>query len=125
MKFIFASIVLLSIFSCQDVILKDAKIEANQTTEPFREPPPPPLPIKPDFLQGAWTDGSTGNATFAFTKGGIQYVDNLKTYSYSLTGDSIQIQFEDYNYKARINLQNDTLTMSDADGEARFWRYVR
>jgi hypothetical protein len=70
-------------------------------------------PKPPSSILGAWTDGSTENATFDIQKDSIFYVDQLESYPYHLNGDNISIQYADYKYEAKISWIQDTLVLTD------------
>jgi len=75
-------------------------------------------------LIGIWTDGSSDNATFDIKKDSIFYVDQFKSYRYSLNQDSIKIYYPDFTYTAKVYFIDDTLVMdSQDDGIAKFWKF--
>ncbi|NCU05718.1 MAG: hypothetical protein GXC73_17245 [Chitinophagaceae bacterium] len=75
-------------------------------------------------LKGAWTDGSTENATFDITDKTIYYVDQGSDFTYSLKGDIITIKYPDYTYNAKLSFQSDTLIMDSKEyGQTKFWKF--
>jgi hypothetical protein len=124
MKFFLTAITILLLTSCTHrdrIIVQDVSLEDVDSSDKDVLAPPPP--INPTLLKGAWTDGSTDNATFSFNKNRIYYLKSSNSYPFKLQADSITIKHEDYYYKAQIWLLNDTLTMRDKDGETKFWRF--
>jgi hypothetical protein len=123
MKLLFGIVTVLLLTSCTNPTITVQDVRIEQEENPDKAPPPPPLPLNPSVLQGAWTDGSTDNATFSFNNNGIYYVEHVQTYPYTIESDSITIEYEDHIYKAQILLHKDTLIMRNEDGETRFWRF--
>jgi len=77
-------------------------------------------------ITGIWTDGNSENATFDIRKDSIYYVEQFKSYKYSLTNDSIKIHYPDFTYSAKIYFLKDTLVMdSKEDGIAKFWKFKK
>ena len=75
-------------------------------------------------IMGIWTDGSTENATFEINSKSFYYVDDFKDYSYELNKDTIQINYADHVYRAKILLRNDTLIMNSKEyKQAKYWRF--
>lgn len=75
-------------------------------------------------LLGAWTDGSSENASFEIRKDSIYYVDQFATYKYSLTGDIIKIYYPDWTFTGAINFSKDTLTIASEDGTTKYWKFI-
>ena len=77
-------------------------------------------------VMGVWTNGNTAKATFKIGKDSIYYVDELKSFKYELTADSIKIHYADFNYAAKIRFIKDTLVMQSQDeGDAKYWRFKK
>ncbi|MBX9781005.1 MAG: hypothetical protein K2X26_11720 [Chitinophagaceae bacterium] len=76
-------------------------------------------------ILGIWTDGTTDNATFDIREDSIYYVDQLKTYKYFIDKDTIQINYSDLIYKAKIEIRNDTLMFINEDGASKFWHFKK
>lgn len=77
-------------------------------------------------ILGVWTDGSTENATIEIKPKSIYYVDDFIDYNYKLENDSIEINYLDYIYRARILLKNDTIIMnSKGYNQIKFWRFKK
>ena len=80
--------------------------------------------ISKDKLFGAWTDGTTENAIFDIGKDSIFYVDQMKAFPYTLTGDSLTIVYPDMSYEGIVSLAGDTLILSNAEfGTSKFTRF--
>ena len=75
-------------------------------------------------LLGAWTDGSTENATFDIGKDSIFYLDEMVFYSYTLKGDSLTIKYPDMSYQGIAQFSGDTLTLRDPEfGTTKYTRF--
>ncbi|WP_207420062.1 hypothetical protein [Desertivirga brevis] len=74
-------------------------------------------------VQGIWTNGTSENATFAIRKDSIFYVDQLTSFKYRISGDSIQIYYPDFLYSGKIKFRKDTLILSSEYEDTRFWRF--
>lgn len=80
--------------------------------------------ISKDKLLGAWTDGSTENATFDIGKDSIFYVEQLEAFPYTLKGDSITIVYPDMSFEGIVFMVGDTLVLSDSEfGTSKFTRF--
>jgi hypothetical protein len=78
---------------------------------------------KPD-LTGIWTSGETENATFQIDKDSIYYVDALQSFKYLITGDSLIIKFEGFDYKCKIlKATIDSLVWINDSNKTVFWRF--
>lgn len=81
--------------------------------------------IQKDQLLGAWTDGSTENATFNIGKDSIFYVDEMTSFPYTLKGDSLAIDYPDMSFRGTAKFSGDTLILSDQElGTTRFTRFA-
>ena len=75
-------------------------------------------------LLGAWTDGSSENASFAIDKDSIFYVDALTSYRYTLKEDSLIIAFPGRNFSSNVKFRGDTLMINDPEsGTSRYTRF--
>ena len=75
-------------------------------------------------LFGAWTDGSTENATFDISKDTIFYLDAMTAFPYTLIGDTMIIEYPDFIVRASIHFSGDTLVLSDPEfGRTKYTRF--
>lgn len=75
-------------------------------------------------IQGAWTGGSTNDASFDIQTGSILYTDNLKSYKYALNNNTIKIYLDKDIYQGKISFKAETLVMTSKDGEvSKFWKF--
>lgn len=82
------------------------------------------IKITPHEIMGIWTNGSTENATFKIEAKTIYYVDDFKDYDYKIVGDTIEIHYPDYIYRAEVLLKNDTLIMNSKEyNQAKYWKF--
>ena len=82
--------------------------------------------VTPNEIMGIWTNGSTENATFKIEAKSIYYVDDFKDYDYEIVGDTIEIHYPDYIYRAEVLLKNDTLIMNSKEyAQARYWKFKK
>ena len=80
--------------------------------------------ITKEKLLGAWTDGSTENATFDIGMDSIFYVDQMEAFPYTLSGDSLTIVYSDMSFEGIVFMVGDTLVLSDAEfGTSKFTRF--
>ncbi|WP_291274396.1 hypothetical protein [Flavobacterium sp.] len=103
----------------ENVILKKATetIEVNKMIKNDSK-------ISNHMILGVWTNGSTENATFEIKSNTIYYVDDFKDYNYSLQNDTIEINYPDYVYRAKVLLKNDTLIMNSKEyNQAKYWKF--
>ena len=76
------------------------------------------------ILLGAWTDGSSENATFIIEKDSIFYADEMISYPYSLRGDSLTITYPDMSFQGIAYFISDTLVLSDSEfGTTKYTRF--
>jgi hypothetical protein len=76
-------------------------------------------------LLGSWTDGNTENAVFEVKQDSIYYMEQFKSYKYSLNRDSISIVYDDFTFEGQIQFINDTLIMIADEWEPqKFWRFT-
>ncbi|MCX6232387.1 MAG: hypothetical protein NTZ33_12685 [Bacteroidetes bacterium] len=107
----FLALVCLILFTaCHDKKLpKDAAIMAN-------------LEVR---IIGDWTDGSTDNACLQIREDSIYYVDEGKSYKYELHQDTIKINFTEGPSLGIISFNEDTLLISDEEGQNKFWHFKK
>lgn len=83
-----------------------------------------PNPTNKGNLWGIWGNEGSENAIFDIKTDSIYYVDEMRSYKYSLVGDTIIIYYPDYSYKSKVRIKGDTLIMdSEVNGQAKFWRF--
>jgi hypothetical protein len=81
-------------------------------------------PIFKGQLYGAWTDGSTENASFFIEKDSIFYMDQMTSYPYSLKGDSLTIVYPDMIFQGIAGFSGDTLILRDSEfGTSKYTRF--
>jgi hypothetical protein len=80
--------------------------------------------IDKNQILGAWTDGSTENATFDISKDSIFYLDEMTSFPYTLKGDSLTIVYPDMSFEGSARLIGDTLVLSDPElGTTKYTRF--
>jgi hypothetical protein len=80
--------------------------------------------LRKDQLLGAWTDGSTENATFDIGKDSIFYLDEMRSFPYSLKGDSLTIDYPDMSFQGTATFLGDTLILRDPEfGTTKYTRF--
>ncbi|MEI6946711.1 hypothetical protein V9K67_05870 [Paraflavisolibacter sp. H34] len=76
------------------------------------------------LLLGAWTDGSTENATFNVGKDSIFYLDEMTSFPYTMKGDSLTIFYPDMSFQGTAKFAGDTLILSDPEfGMTKYTRF--
>jgi hypothetical protein len=81
-------------------------------------------PNDDSLLLGAWTDGSSENASFAISKDSIFYVEALTSYQYTLKGDSLIIAFPGMKFRGTVTVKGDTLTINEpGSGTSKYTRF--
>ena len=86
----------------------------------------PPRSSDRSRLYGAWTDGSTENATFDIGKDSIFYLDQMMAFPYRLKGDSLTIVYPDMSFQGTAKLSGDTLILSDPGfGTTKYTRFKK
>jgi hypothetical protein len=85
----------------------------------------PPNSVDKDQLLGAWTDGSTENATFDIGKDSIFYLDQMTSFPYMLKGDSLTIVYPDISFRGTAKFSGDTLILNDPEfGTTKYTRFT-
>jgi hypothetical protein len=79
--------------------------------------------INKNSILGAWTDGSTENATFDIQRDSIFYVDQFTAYKYNLEGDSITINYPDWVFSGKVSFIKDTLVITAEDETTKYWEF--
>jgi hypothetical protein len=80
--------------------------------------------IEKNQLLGAWTDGSTENATFDISKDSIFYLDEMTSFPYTLQGDSLTIVYPDMSFQGTVKFLGDTLVLSDPEfGTTKYTKF--
>jgi hypothetical protein len=74
-------------------------------------------------ILGTWTDGSTENATFDIQEDSIFYVEEMQSYPYSLSRDTMSIRYPDMSFKGKVYFITDTMVLTDA--ESGTTKYIR
>ncbi|MEY4963050.1 MAG: hypothetical protein RLZZ323_369 [Bacteroidota bacterium] len=82
----------------------------------------PRIPLRKKII-GIWTQKGSINADFKIDNERFYYVDDFEFYKYSLNGDIIKIYYTDYIYEGKVSFKNDTLIISNKDGEGRYLRF--
>jgi hypothetical protein len=79
----------------------------------------------PAILQGIWAAFGEDNATFIIKGKKITYPDSFKSYPFSLSKDTLIIQYDDFQgkYLARLHTK-DTLILV-GDEKQRFYRFKK
>jgi hypothetical protein len=123
------SFLVVAIIACKDSNI-ESTMEENAVNKKDLSPKEHPtatlqnIIIEKEKLLGAWTDGSSENATFTFEKDSIFYTDEMVSYPYSLTGDSLIITYPDMSFQGRAYFINDTLVLSDPEfGTTKYTRF--
>ena len=76
-------------------------------------------------LMGAWTDGSTENATLDIGKDSIFYLDQMTSFPYTLKGDSLTIVYPDMSFRGTAKFSKDTLILNDPEfGTTKYTRFT-
>lgn len=84
----------------------------------------PIVDVKQEMLIGAWTDGSSENASFGIDKDSIFYVDAFETYHYKMSADSIFIDFIDWTSEIKVTkLTEDSMVWESDMGKSILWRF--
>ena len=99
-------------FNCNSQNIVSKTKQKSTTTIPLRKK-----------IIGIWTQKGSINADFKIDNKTFYYVDDFAFYKYSLNGDIIKIYYTDYIYEGNVSFKNDTLIMSNQDGENRYWRF--
>ena len=112
MKHLFLAIGFTLLFSCKE---KNQPITTNKKDLSIAALDSGSMPAErthTSSILGPWTSGLSDNALFDIGKDSIFYVEDLESFRYVLTGDSIKIFYPDYTFQGRIQLQQDTLTIT-------------
>ena len=73
---------------------------------------------------GAWTDGTTENATFDIGKDSIFYLNEMTSFPYTLKGDSLTIGYPDMSFQGTAKFFGDTLVLIDPEfGTTKYTRF--
>lgn len=99
-------------FNCysQNIVYKTK--QKSITKNPFRKK-----------IIGIWMQKGSINADFKIDNKTFYYVEDFAYYKYSLNGNLIKIYYPDYIYEGKVSFKNDTLILSNKDGEGRYWRF--
>jgi hypothetical protein len=85
----------------------------------------PPNSVDKNQLLGAWTDGSTENATFDIGKDSIFYLDQMTSFPYTVKGDTLTIVYPDMSFRGTANFSGDTLILNDPEfGTTKYTRFT-
>jgi biotin-(acetyl-CoA carboxylase) ligase len=120
---LFASFLLLLLVGCGCGHTSPAKKEVT-THSTEAQTLPKESTINKNSVLGAWTDGSTENATFDIQQDSIFYVDQFTAYKYSLEGDSITITYPDWVFSGKVSFIKDTLVITSEDGPTKYWKFT-
>ncbi|AHM59291.1 hypothetical protein D770_05120 [Flammeovirgaceae bacterium 311] len=84
----------------------------------------PAVEVKKELIMGAWTDGSTENATLGIDQDSIFYVDAFEIYHYNIIEDSIIIDLKDRISKIKVTkLSEDSMIWESDMGKSTFWKF--
>ena len=101
-----------------------AQVACKTTTKADSVKETPIVHIKREMLLGAWTDGSSSNASFGIYQDSIFYVDALDTYHYKILVDSLFIDFSDWMSNVKVTkLTKDSMMWESDMGQSTFWRF--
>lgn len=114
-----------TLFSC-NYTKKKAKI-INQHIENIENKAPKKVkeennPLRKKIL-GIWTSKGAINADFKIDEKTFYYVDDFANYKYSLNGNAITINYQDYVYNGKVSFINDTLILSNKESEVKYWKF--
>jgi hypothetical protein len=116
----FLSLLLLVYCKCSHTTTKKESVTSKPTEE---QTPVDILAFNKDRFLGAWTDGSTENATFDIQRDSIFYVDQITAYKYNFEGDSITINYPDWVFCGKVSFIKDTLVITAEDGTTKYWEF--
>jgi hypothetical protein len=72
--------------------------------------------VLPENLKGTWFRDKESNAVFDVSSDSVYYVDNLKSYKYEISSDTLLIDLDGWTSKSLIlKLTRDSLTLMDLD----------
>jgi hypothetical protein len=75
-------------------------------------------------LLGFWAVDSLENATFTVDKNKFYYPDQHAYYAYKIKGDSVIVTYDDFKEAFKMEFKGtDSLTMSNANGVSKFFRF--
>lgn len=124
MKYLFAFTFFFVISSCREKSRGTTGTKTDSTTIAGKNPVEITLEKSSNTsLIGPWTSGLSDNALFDVRKDSIFYVEDLESYKYVLANDSIKIYYPGYTFSGKINLRQDTLTITSEGEESRYWRF--
>ena len=124
MKYLFAFTFLFIISSCREKSPGTTATKTDSTSIAGENPVEITQENSSNIsLIGPWTSGLSDNALFDVRKDSIFYVEDLESYKYILVGDSIKIYYPGYTFSGKVNLQQDTLTITSEGEESRYWRF--
>lgn len=73
-------------------------------------------------LLGVWGPSKSENASFRIEKDSIYYPEHFKSYKYTISKDSIFIEYDGWTYKGIFYFKNDSLVLKSQDKIHKFVR---
>ncbi|MBA4410719.1 MAG: hypothetical protein C0397_15005 [Odoribacter sp.] len=73
-------------------------------------------------LLGVWSQSKSENASFRIDTDSIYYPEYFKSYKYSISKDSIFIEYGEWRYKGTFYFRNDSLVLKN---QKKTNKYVR
>lgn len=116
-----------NLFSFNPNSLLDKNLQKNQSAidkiEPFDSVKE--FILVSDSIIGAWTDNETENATLAFDKDSVVYVDQLKYFKYQTINDTLLRYFDELvDTSIIIKVTKDSLILRSKYGLEKYKRFI-
>ena len=116
---------ILTLFSCNHTKRNENRINQHIENIEIKSPKKSKEennPLRKKIL-GIWTSKGAINADFKIDEKTFYYVDDFANYEYSLTGNTITINYPDYVYKGKVSFNKDTLILSNEESEVKYWKF--
>ncbi len=113
---------IVTLFSCNDTKRNAKRINQHIEIKSPEKSTEENNPLRKKIL-GIWTSKGAINADFKIDEKTFYYVDDFANYKYSLTGNTITINYPDYVYKGKVSFINDTLILSNKESEVKYWKF--
>ncbi|OOQ60071.1 hypothetical protein BC343_27470 [Mucilaginibacter pedocola] len=86
--------------------------------------PSPEVPSLQKRTIGVWIGTESPDPVFEISADSVFYFAHDTSYKYLFDKDSIDIKYDDYDYKAKVYFKNDTMVMNSPEyGIAKFWKF--
>jgi len=79
----------------------------------------------PAILQGIWAAVGEGNASFVIKGSRINYPQSSRTYPFSLSRDTLIIQYDDYQGRFQVRLHTRDTLILIGDEKQFFYRFKK